>query len=114
MFILAIAVGVAALSSPVASIDPEAGPSVQVHYADLDLASDKGERRLRARIASAANLVCARLDGRDLEAKDAWRACMAEATQSAARQVEVALNSARTRLASASGPRIVTLTSGER
>jgi UrcA family protein len=62
-------------------------PSIQVRYADLNLATDTGTNALYHRIAAAARLVCPQADIRDLPAMAASKRCQAEAVAQAVRDV---------------------------
>lgn len=57
-------------------------PSVTVKYADLDLGTDVGVRRLYKRISAAAEQVCP-AGGRDLQFIASSRKCRAEAIERA-------------------------------
>ncbi len=59
--------------------------SVNVSYADLNLASPAGAARLHQRIVAAVEEVCAKPASRDLKANAAWQKCKIE-TLAAARE----------------------------
>ena len=80
--VAATAVGVSAAAIPAAD-----APSVVVHYADLDLASEQGARALYRRIASAAWNVCPEVDNRNLKASAESRTCREQAIARAVRDV---------------------------
>jgi len=67
---------------------------VHVAYADLDLASARGERLLNRRVVFAANTVCAPFDYASLR-YDRFAACARAAKSDAAPQVDQALRRAR-------------------
>jgi len=68
---------------------PDAAPSVTVSYSDLNLASAKGIDTLYARVAAAAQQVCAPggVDIRDLQAFAIERACVNQAIANALRDL---------------------------
>jgi UrcA family protein len=80
--IAAAAVGASAAGTPAAD-----APSVVVHYADLNLATEQGARALYQRIAIAAWNVCPVEDNRDLRAAAERRTCREQAIARAVRDV---------------------------
>jgi UrcA family protein len=80
--VAAAATGVSAAATPAA--EP---PSVVVHYADLNLATEQGARALYRRIAIAAWNVCPHADNRDLIAAAVSRACREQAIARAVQEV---------------------------
>lgn len=76
---LALALGAAVLAAPVAARDE--APTVGVHYGDLDLTSEAGQRQLDLRLERAARDVCGvdeKMTGSHLRA-DHSRVCYREA-----------------------------------
>ena len=69
--------------------------SVRVSYADLNLASQAGERTLERRIASAARIVCQIEDTRELGLMGEVRVCRSDAVESAQPAFDSALRAAR-------------------
>jgi len=80
--VAAAAVGVSAAATPAAD-----APSVVVHYADLNLATEQGARTLYRRIAIAAWNVCPDAANRDLRATAERLACRDQAIARAVRDV---------------------------
>jgi UrcA family protein len=80
--VAAAATGVSAAATPAAD-----APSVVVHYADLNLATEQGARVLYRRIAIAAWNVCPDAGNRDLQALAERRACREQAIARAVRDV---------------------------
>ena len=81
---------IAALSGAAYAASPgTASASMRVSYADLDLSSEQGNKKLYARIVSAARQVCAadEVDMRDLQAFANEQACEREAIGGAVQQV---------------------------
>lgn len=81
-----MAVGLAGMAR---AATPDAGPSVTVSFADLNLASPKGIDTLYARVSAAAHQVCAPggVDIRDLQATAVERACVSNAIANAVRDL---------------------------
>ena len=79
-----MAVGLAGMAH---GATPDAGPSVTVSFADLNLASTKGLVTLYARVTAAAHQVCdaGGVDIRDLQASAVERACVSNAIANAVR-----------------------------
>ncbi len=74
------------------------GKSINVSYADLDLAADKGKKAFERRIAHAAGAVCGGpADPRDLVGTAHRNRCVASALDSARPAVELAFRNAPTR-----------------
>jgi UrcA family protein len=72
--------------------------TLAVPYGDLDLTTQDGRAILDIRLARAARMVCGDVSAtRDLLAKRAHRACVAEARANTRDQVELALNAANAR-----------------
>ena len=71
------------LQAPTPAAAAEPLPTRVVSYADLNLATEAGQRRLQRRIDHAARSVCAPLDGRSLKEAAAWRECVAQASTGA-------------------------------
>jgi UrcA family protein len=69
--------------------------SVRVTYADLDLASDTGQRSLEHRIVRAAKIVCVYDDGKDTDLTIETNACRSDAVASAQPAYAAAVNAAR-------------------
>jgi UrcA family protein len=69
--------------------------SALVRYHDLDLTTDAGEAKLKARIAKTADQVCAPANGRTLEDKDRFAACRDSAIASASPQMNAVIASVR-------------------
>ena len=63
-------------------------PQVVVHFADLDLSSSQGAAVLYRRLRTAAETVCAPLDGRDLERHMRFEACEQSALSRAVAEVD--------------------------
>jgi len=72
-------------------------------YGDLNLNTADGARVLYARIRSAAHVVCAPFDGRELSRQIRWQACYDQAMASAVAQIDkpqlTALHTDKTRTA---------------
>jgi len=66
----------------------EGGPSVVVHYADLNLQSPAGMDTLRSRIRHAARQVCTSSHANERNRLPARDACVKLATENALAQVE--------------------------
>ena len=77
------------MSAAYAASPGTASVSMRVVYSDLNLNSDQGNKKLYARIVSAARTVCAadQVDGRDLNALAIERSCEQQAVASAVGQV---------------------------
>jgi UrcA family protein len=89
----------AAIAAPLPALAaPEAAPAASVHYADLDLASPRGQRQLHGRLTSAARQACETSTRSGSMAQTERSACMARAMASA--ETEFAA------LVSASAPRV--------
>jgi UrcA family protein len=84
----------AALVVPTVSRATETS-SVRVSYADLNLASNMGQRSLQRRISFAARLVCQIEDSRQLPLAAATNACRSDAVERAEPAYEAAVASAR-------------------
>jgi UrcA family protein len=69
--------------------------SVRVSYADLNLASSRGELGLRGRVAFAARIVCELEDSRQLDVATATNFCRSDAIGRAEPQVEAAIAASR-------------------
>jgi UrcA family protein len=69
--------------------------SVRVSYADLNLASDTGQRILESRIVRAARIVCVYDDSRDLDLAPEVNACRSDAVADARPAYAAAVNAAR-------------------
>jgi UrcA family protein len=69
--------------------------SVLVHYQDLDLTTDAGEAKLKARIAHIAERVCGPVDGRTLADREHFNACRDTAIASASPQMNAVIASVR-------------------
>jgi UrcA family protein len=80
-----IAAAVANLAA--AATPPADVPTMIVHYADLDIATDEGARRLYRRIAAAAERVCPYADIQDLSGLAVSRSCQAQAIARAVQAV---------------------------
>jgi UrcA family protein len=93
--VLSAMLPIALLSAPVLAAPADTGPSVIVHYDDLNLATNSGAATLDRRISNAARQVCGEPDGRDLVQYQAHVACRTTALNAAHAQVEVMLASAR-------------------
>ena len=100
---LVAVVPAAANAAPAASFGQP--KSVEVHYADLNLASDAGSAELARRVARATRQVCDIADPRDAAGSRLIRACRAETMANARTRMETAVAAARTdnRLASTGG-----------
>lgn len=97
-----------AIIASAATLTPTAGQALQpvtatsiVKTADLDLATESGQRQLDLRIAQAAREVCGEGSSVDLEGRNSARACRDETIALANSQREQLLTAAR------SGSRIV-------
>jgi len=66
----------------------------QVNYADLDLATQKGDRELEKRIADAAAAVCKRIDAIQSPQDHADRSCVKDAIDGAMIQAHAAISAA--------------------
>ena len=69
--------------------------SVRVTYADLNLASEPGQRSLEHRIVRAAKIVCVYDDGKDVDLSIETNACRSDAVASAQPAYAAAVNAAR-------------------
>ena len=67
---------------------------VDVHYADLNLDRTEGAAALYARLRAAARQVCGPLDSRELERRQRFNACVAQALSKAVATVDRPLLSA--------------------
>jgi UrcA family protein len=89
---LALALAAAVLAVPAAAADE--APSVGVHYGDLDLTSEAGQRQLDLRLVRAAREVC-RFDrnmvGSHLRSQNS-RECYREARRNLAQQYAEAVS----------------------
>jgi UrcA family protein len=93
---------IAAMTLTLAAVLSTSGPahagsekqSVRVSYADLDLASEAGVDTLNSRIKRATTRICGHATG-DLTSRATWKACVAEAKQSAKPQMTAAIMLAR-------------------
>lgn len=86
------------LAGPANAEPPQFGTQLHVSYvqtADLDLATDSGERRLRKRLAIAAREVCGTASDVDLKGKKAVRECRDEAIARASAERDELLAAAR-------------------
>jgi UrcA family protein len=80
--------GAASLAASAATPIPESdAPSITVRYGDLDLSTDKGTRVLYRRLSGAANLVCPRVDNRDLTQATLAAQCRSDAIAKAVKKV---------------------------
>jgi UrcA family protein len=59
-----------------------------IHFADLDLAKPAGIAALYGRLRGAAKVVCASLEGKDLESAAAFRQCVTDAVTQAVAEVD--------------------------
>jgi UrcA family protein len=80
--VAAVAVGVSAAATSTADV-----PSIVVHYADLNIATEQGARALYRRISIASWRVCPNADLRDLQAFGQSRTCREQAIARAVRDV---------------------------
>ena len=87
------------LTPTVACAQQPESVTAQVDYSDLDLASAAGQRRLEARVGRAVRQLCAEDGERGLRARSREKACMADATASAERELGLALAGRNVRLA---------------
>ena len=95
MFALALIATAATVTPTVAeALEPVTATSI-VRTADLDLASDSGQRELDRRIVQAAREVCGEASNADLEGKNAARACREETVAAVDSQREQLLAAAR-------------------
>jgi UrcA family protein len=69
--------------------------SVRVSYADLNLASDPGQRTLEHRIVRAAKIVCVYDDGKDVDLAIETNACRSDAVARVQPAYAAAVNAAR-------------------
>ena len=69
--------------------------SVRVTYADLNLASDSGQRLLEHRIVRAARVVCVYDDGKDVDLAIETKACRSDAVARVQPAYTAAVNAAR-------------------
>lgn len=63
-------------------------PSVNVHFADLDLAHSEGAAALYRRLKAAAETVCAPQNGRDLGSQARYKICWQSALDTAVAKVD--------------------------
>ncbi len=87
-------VAAAALVVPTVSRAADAN-SVRVSYADLNLASNAGQRSLQRRIIFAARIVCELEDSREVSVAIATNRCRSGAIASAQPAFEAAIASSR-------------------
>jgi UrcA family protein len=92
---LLAAFGAAAIFATPAFADSTEAPQATVRFGDLDLNSDTGVATLNRRISVAAGEVCGSFNARDLHALALAKKCRSIALESAAPQVQVAINAAR-------------------
>jgi UrcA family protein len=78
-------------------------PKQAVVYKDLNLEGNAGAQMLYKRIQGAANQVCGKVDGRDLQAVSAQRVCVERAVSDAVAAVNSPMLT-RVHLAKSSGP----------
>ena len=83
---LAMLAGAPAMAS---TLDDSAPPSVRVRFGDLNLSQPAGVRALRARIDSAARIVCGDYQSLDLQRTSVFRNCVAHARDAALAQIEL-------------------------
>jgi len=86
--IFACSIAVPALAQPPITVASEAVPSVEVSYADLDLANRKDVDRLRRRVNMAARSLCFDSMHSPLEFETLERACYASGTQRAYNDID--------------------------
>ncbi len=80
--------GAMALASTMAQAE---APSIEVSYADLDLASHAGRAALEARVARATRRVCGDTFALDLHTATASRKCIVAAHAKARLQIDLAV-----------------------
>jgi len=84
-----LALGTAGIGTSFASTsDDDAGPRVVVRYAEAELATPEGVRRVQQRILSAVGQVCPAADMRDVERWVRAEACRSQAITRAVAQVK--------------------------
>ena len=84
----------ASFASPAHAADANTRTAL-VHYQDLDLTTDAGAARLKARITHLAERVCGPVDGRTLEDRENFNACRDSAIASASPQMNAVIASVR-------------------
>ena len=84
----------ASFASPARAADADTRSAV-VHYKDLDLTTDAGEAKLKARVAKVAERVCGRMDGRSLDDRERFNTCRDTAIASASPQMNAVIASVR-------------------
>ena len=89
-FAALLAGSAAGIDSP-AHAEPARAATAAVEYADLNLASDAGVRRLQARIRSAAEQLCTEPVKTSVDQFAAGKACIAATVEAAQPQVRLAI-----------------------
>ena len=84
----------AAFASPARATDADTN-SALVHYQDLDLTTDAGEAKLKARIARAAAAVCGPVGGHGIADYDRVNTCRNTAIAGASPQMNAVIASVR-------------------
>ena len=84
----------AGFASPAHAADADSQTAV-VHYRDLDLSTDAGAAKLKARVARAADTVCGPVGGRGIADYDRVATCRNNAIASASPQVNAVIASVR-------------------
>jgi len=84
----------AGFASPAHAADADSR-STLVHYQDLDLTTDAGEAKLKARIARAASAVCGPVGGHGIADYDRVNTCRNTAIASASSQMNAVIASVR-------------------
>lgn len=83
-----------AIASPAHAADADS-QTARVHYQDLDLNSDTGEAKLKARVAKAAAEVCGPVGGRTIADHERFDNCRNNAIASASPQMNAVIASVR-------------------
>ena len=104
MSILLTLAALAAVQSgdPVTTVVGDAVPSMRISYADLNLTTRAGQKRLHYRVLGARRALCGIADGRDLIAHTDIGVCSNQVMASAAPQVAAAIAAAQARMAAGS------------
>jgi UrcA family protein len=89
-----IVTAAASFAGPARAADANTSSAV-VHYQDLDLTTDAGEAKLKARIAKVAGRVCGPVDGRTLADRERFNSCRNTAIANASPQMTAVIASVR-------------------
>ena len=100
IFVAAVAASAASAQPPVV-VTADTQPTIRVSYADLNLASPRGQQRLHDRVSAAAGQLCTDVSIDPLATEMAERRCYAASIRDAGEQIAQALAAQSTKLASA-------------